>query len=85
MNLPNRELLLFLKVFAFPNASRRGLESRTCFSMVAFASFEALKFFWRRRSSSGPSKLVQALARYERISLVASVLPAPDSPVMITD
>lgn len=46
MNLPKRELLLFLKVFALPNASSRGFESRICPSILGneavptFCSFE---------------------------------------------
>jgi hypothetical protein len=36
MNFPNLDELLFLKVLAFPNASRRGFESKTYFSIPSF-------------------------------------------------
>lgn len=65
MYFPNREELLLRKVLALPKLSSRGLESRIWFSML------------------GPMRLAvlpQMVEMNCKIFLVASVLPAPDSP-----
>jgi hypothetical protein len=65
MYLPKRDELLLRSVFALPKLSNSGLESRIWFSML------------------GPMRLAVLPHTVEmncRIFLVASVLPAPDSP-----
>ena len=91
MNLPKRDELLFLWVLALPKASSRGLESSTCFSMVGYSlefsawAASACVGFLYSRSCSGPLKPCPARARYASTILVASVLPAPLSPVIMID
>lgn len=66
MYFPNREELLLRKVLALPKLSSSGLESRIWFSML------------------GPMRLAvlpQIVEMNCKIFLVASVLPAPDSPM----
>jgi len=76
-----------LNVFALPKASSKGLESSTYYSILAYTliCLPLELDLERSKSSSGPLKPLHALAKYESIILVASVLPAPDSPVIITD
>uniref|UniRef100_A0A0A9E261 Myo1 n=1 Tax=Arundo donax TaxID=35708 RepID=A0A0A9E261_ARUDO len=64
-NLPNRLELLFRTVFAFPKASRTGLDSRTCCSTVL----------------APVPDLPPRNARYLINNFVVSVLPAPLSPL----
>ena len=65
---PNREELLFLKVFAFPKLSSNGFVASTI-SLI---------------SEMDESVPPETLAMYCMIRFAASVLPAPDSPEMIT-
>ena len=77
---------------ALPKASKSGFESSTYFSIETlyptwiwnFYNY-ALDGFSLSKSSSGPLNPLDAFAKYESIILVASVLPAPDSPVIIID
>lgn len=65
---PNREELLLRNVFALPNDSSKGLVAKTM-SFVCWID-----------ESLPPD----TLAMYCMIRFAASVLPAPDSPEMIT-
>ena len=67
--LPKRLLLLFRSVFALPKASSRGFDSR--------------KTFFTRSTSDEPVPAEQS-AKYVWMCFDASVLPAPDSPEMMT-
>ena len=66
MNLPKRDEFGFITVVALPNASKTGVESSTVCAIGEL---------------SVPSLLARQ-PRYLRRYLFASVLPAPDSPVM---
>eukprot|EP01139_Manchomonas_bermudensis_P025012 Amastigsp_a844096_6.p4 type:complete len:105 gc:universal Amastigsp_a844096_6:472-786(+) len=67
MYLPKRELLSLRSVFALPNASRTGFDSR------------------RRSCMPAPSETAREMCAMYRMKIFdASVLPAPDSPVMMT-
>lgn len=70
MYFPNRLELSFRTVRAFPKASRIGLDSRTCCSIVP---------------SSVDPVLLPRIARYFMMILHVSVFPAPDSPLTKMD
>eukprot|EP00732_Lithocolla_globosa_P000284 Lithocolla_globosa_v1_NODE_73_length_6890_cov_29.271982.p3 type:complete len:103 gc:universal NODE_73_length_6890_cov_29.271982:2219-1911(-) len=73
VNFPKREELLFLRVLAFPKASKMGL---------------ACKIFSSRFRSEEPSPTSSprlTAVKYLIKCLQVSVLPAPDSPLTITD
>lgn len=70
MYLPKRLELSLRTVRAFPNASRIGLDSSTCCSIVP---------------SSVDPVLLPRMARYFMMILHVSVLPAPDSPLTRMD
>ena len=69
-NFPKRDELLLRTVLAFPKASRMGEESTIIRSMALCPP-----------SASGP---LLTVVRYWSTYLVASVFPAPDSPLMRT-
>lgn len=70
MYFPNRLELSLRTVLALPNASRMGLDSRTCCSIVP---------------SSVDPVLLPRMARYFMMILHVSVFPAPDSPLTRMD
>lgn len=69
MNFPNLLELSFLAVLAFPNASRRGLEAKTCYSIEGVFNFYP----------------IDSAAKYFRIIFVDSVFPDPLSPEIIIE
>lgn len=73
MNLPNLEELSFLAVFALPNASNKGLEAKTCYSIET--TYETVL----------NSPLSDSLATYFKIIFVDSVFPEPLSPEIIIE
>ena len=79
---------MFFTVFAFPNASNKGLESRTYVSIdsILEGSWEELYPGTWSSSLGLPINMASlALAMYERMILQASVFPDPDSPVIMID
>ena len=70
-NLPYRDELLFIDVFALPNASRIGFDARILASSPTFSAPEL--------------PAVAANARYWSTFLAVSDLPAPDSPEITID
>jgi len=78
MNFPNLEELSFLRVRALPNDSRRGFDESTRSSrdVMFLPSFSSC-------SLTGVATCLVIRAKYCIIIFVASVLPAPDSPLII--
>ena len=74
-NLPKRLLLSLRIVLALPKASRIGLESRMRRRMISDMSLVSL-------ISPAAAAFAPFSRRYWMMIFVASVLPAPDSPVM---
>lgn len=70
---PNQDELLFLTVFALPNASRIGLQSRILSSIVTY-------FYSSFASRSSPLANEVILVRNFIAYLALTVFPAPDSP-----
>jgi hypothetical protein len=71
IHLPNLDELSLRVVLALPNASIKGLASRICC------------WIWPTPPASSPR--LEISARYDKNTLVASVLPAPDSPATMHD
>jgi hypothetical protein len=82
MYLPNREELSFLVVLAFPNASMIGLLARICRSVSLMPSSSPPPSI-RPRRADDPLLLAGSSteAKYRRMNLADTVLPAPLLPV----
>ena len=83
MNFPNLLELSFLTVFAFPKAVMKNLVNREQNHESSLDLPSRMGFVCRILSSISECLPLMA-ARYCRMSLVLSVLPAPDSPLMTT-
>jgi len=84
MNFPNRDELSFFNVRAFPKLSRRGLDDRTRSSNDAIAPFASPSSFLLLLVLSVVPLTLVTRARYCIIFFVASVFPAPLSPLIMT-
>ena len=76
MNFPNLELLSLRSVFAFPNASKRGLARKTLSTVPApcFLLVDLLK-------SDSEGLVPSTVAKWFMTIFIVSVFPAPLSPV----
>ena len=83
MNFPNLLELSFLTVFAFPKAVIKNLVNREQNHESSLDLPSRMGFVCRILSSISECLPLMA-ARYCRMSLVLSVLPAPDSPLITT-
>jgi len=82
MYFPNRDELSFLVVLAFPNASMMGLLAKICLSVSLIPSSSqpplALPPAMRRRLDEEPLLAGSSTeAKYRRMNLAETVLPAP--------
>jgi hypothetical protein len=82
MYFPNRDELSFLVVLAFPNASMMGLLAKICLSVSLIPSSSqpplALPSAMRRRLDEEPLLAGSSTeAKYRRMNLAETVLPAP--------
>jgi hypothetical protein len=82
MYFPNRDELSFLVVLAFPNASMMGLLAKICLSVSLIPSSSqpplALLSAMRRRLDEEPLLAGSSTeAKYRRMNLAETVLPAP--------
>lgn len=78
MYFPNRELLSFLVVLALPNASMIGLLARICLSVsLKFSPSDVLPVSVRRRDEDAGREGSSTDAKYRRMNLADTVLPAP--------